>query len=261
MAVITGGGRGLGKSIAHALARRGMSLALSGRDPQALQLAASELTQAGAQHVAVSAGDVADPGAVEALFATATDELGPIDLLVNNAGITEHGPIWKTDPATWWRVFEVNVRGPFLCSRAALSAMVARGSGRIVNIASGVATQPSVDQTAYATSKAALIRLTDSLNAQTEPHGVRVFAVSPGLLKTDMGVEVMRRRDQLDQAAWASPDAVCRLIEDIAAGGLDVLAGRFIRAVDDVNELRSRADEIVDRDLYQLRMSTLAEAG
>ncbi|HEX2232135.1 MAG TPA: SDR family oxidoreductase [Thermoleophilaceae bacterium] len=261
VAVVTGGARGLGRSIAAALARCGASLVLAGRDPDRLEDAAGELRGVGARKVVTSAGDVADPQAVAALFEEAIGELGRVDLLVNNAGITEDGPIWETDPESWWRVIEVNLRGPFLCSRAALPGMIERGSGRIINVSSGVASGPSVDQTAYATSKAGLIRFTDSLDAQTAPHGVRVFAISPGLMKTDMGIAVMERRGQLDSAEWAPLEAVTELIERIARGDLDPLAGRFLRAADDLDELLSRQDEIASRDLYQLRLRTLADDG
>lgn len=137
--------------------------------------------------------DVVDASAVSAAVANLEREVGPIDLLVNNAGPSgAGGPTWQKDPAAWWRVFEVNVLGAFLCARAVLPKMCARGSGRIVNVASNAAFNAIGDDfgaridSAYLASKAALVRLTEALAAEARGRAVYVFAISPGMVKTDM---------------------------------------------------------------------------
>jgi NAD(P)-dependent dehydrogenase (short-subunit alcohol dehydrogenase family) len=258
--VITGGGRGLGAALAEALAREGMWLALAGRSGPSLERTAADLEGLGSRALAL-ATDVTSEAAVDELVRRVEEELGPVDLLVNNAGMTAFGNLWESDPETWWRVQEVNLLGPFLCSRAVLRGMVARRSGRIVNVSSYVANGPSTDQPAYAVSKAALVRLTDSTAAQVAELGIRVFAISPGLLKTDMGMEVMTRKGQVASAKWVPTDLAAQLVVSIASGKLDSLNGRFIHAQDDLGELLDRHREIEAADLYQLRLGRLPPLG
>src|SRR5262249_6014656 len=151
--------------------------------------------------------DVTDADAV----AGAVAGLGPVDLLVNNAGVAGTGGLtWEKDPGGWWRVFEVNVLGAFLCARAGLPGMCERGSGRIVNVASTAAFNPvepgdaRIDS-AYQASKAALVRLTESLAAEARPSGVSVFAISPGMVKTAMTETVFT--DLWDEPGlWTPPE-------------------------------------------------------
>jgi NAD(P)-dependent dehydrogenase (short-subunit alcohol dehydrogenase family) len=248
--VITGGGRGLGAALAEALAREGMWLALAGRSGPSLERTAADLEGLGSRALAL-ATDVTSEAAVDELVRRVEEELGPVDLLVNNAGMTAFGNLWESDPETWWRVQEVNLLGPFLCSRAVLRGMVARRSGRIVNVSSYVANGPSTDQPAYAVSKA----------AQVAELGIRVFAISPGLLKTDMGMEVMTRKGQVASAKWVPTDLAAQLVVSIASGKLDSLNGRFIHAQDDLAELLDRHREIEAADLYQLRLGRLPPLG
>jgi NAD(P)-dependent dehydrogenase (short-subunit alcohol dehydrogenase family) len=257
--VVTGGGRGLGAALAEALAKEGMSLALAGRSGPALERTAAHLEEQGSRVLAIPT-DVTKRPEVDELVRRVEESLGPVDLLVNNAGMTAFGNLWESDPETWWRVQEVNLLGPFLCSRAVLRGMVARRSGRIVNVGSYVANGPSADQPAYAVSKAALVRLTDSTAAQVAELGIRVFAISPGLLKTEMGLEVMKRRGMVAGAQWVPTSLAAGLVLSIASGALDSLSGRFIHAQDDLGELLDRHEEIEAMDLYQLRLGRLPPA-
>jgi 3-oxoacyl-[acyl-carrier protein] reductase len=258
--VVTGGGRGLGTALAEALAQEGMALALAGRSGPSLERTAAHLEGLGSRILGVPT-DVTSEAAVDDLVLRVEDELGSVDLLVNNAGMTAFGNLWESDPQTWWRVLEVNLLGPFLCSRAVLRGMVKRGRGRIVNVSSYVANGPSADQPAYAVSKAALVRLTDSTAAQVAGLGIGVFAISPGLLKTDMGVEVMTQRGMVEGARWVPTDLAAELVLSIATGALDRLSGRFLHAQDDLGELLDRHDEIDAADLYQLRLGRLPARG
>jgi maleylacetate reductase len=236
VALVTGGGRGLGAVLAQRLAREGLEVAVAGRDSETLDATVRDLSDLGATAVAVPT-DVTDPEAVIRMVDQVTSTLGPIEMLVDNAGISEHGPLWESDADRWWNVVEVNLRGPFLCSRAVLPEMVSRGSGRIVNVSSEVGNEPSTDMTAYAVSKAGVTRLTDSLAAQLEPHGIAVFAITPGFLPTtDMG-QAITARHEIPDSLWQSPVLAAELVARISRGELDALSGRFLEAFDDIDQL------------------------
>ena len=131
--------------------------------------------------------DVTDGPAVEAMVARVERDLGPVDLLVNNAGhLGAIGPLWEVDPEEWWRVWEVNVRGVMLCARAVLPSMVARRRGRIVNVSSGSVLGPLPNFSAYPVAKTAVVRLTEHLAADTQDYGIGVFAITPGLVDTPL---------------------------------------------------------------------------
>src|SRR5262249_45143226 len=156
-----GGGRGIGRAIALGLAAAGSSVAVVARTEAQLAEAAGQIAAAGGRSLAV-AGDVAEPGEMDRILAAVERSLGPVDLLVHNAGLAGPiGPTWEVSPEEWWRCLEVNLRGPLLACRAALPAMIARGQGRIVNVASGAGTRAIPYLGAYVTSKTALIRLTE----------------------------------------------------------------------------------------------------
>src|SRR5262249_22100274 len=215
--------------------------------------------------------DVTDRAAVDDMVAQTEARLGPIDFLVNNAGSAGViGPIWEIDPDDWWREVEINLRGPMLCARSVLPGMIARWRGRIVNMASGVGLTPLPYNSAYACSKMALVRLTDSLQEATAQHGVMVFATSPGRVRTSM-VDMLEtseaarrwtprvRPDHPDYAKlpWAPPERIANLCVRLARGDGDALAGRFIHALYDFDAMLAQADEVVRDDLYQLRLRTL----
>jgi 3-oxoacyl-[acyl-carrier protein] reductase len=241
VALVTGGGRGIGRNIALELAAAGMSVAVTGRTRDEVEAVAKEI---GGQALV---GDVSRREDVERWFS----EVGDIDLLVNNAGmsVSEHDAAWELDPSDWWHVFEVNVLGVYLCCRAAIPGMLARGGGRIVNVASGAAYLPGPTNTSYSASKAAVHRFSETLALQLEPHGIPVFSISPGLVKTRM------TEGFGDDAPWTPPELAPRLVHALASGRLDKLAGRYLHAEhDDVDDLAARADEIVANDLNAIRL-------
>jgi NAD(P)-dependent dehydrogenase (short-subunit alcohol dehydrogenase family) len=176
---------------------------------------------------------------------------GRIDLLVANAGtsVAENSAAWDLEPADWWRVFEVNVLGVYLCNRAVIPGMLARGGGRIVNVASGAAYLPGVSSTAYSASKAAVHRFSEALALQLQPRGIPVFSISPGLVRTQMTESFG------DDAPWTPPELAPRLVRALASGRLDRLAGRYLHAEhDDIDDIAARADEIVSEDLNAIRL-------
>ena len=256
VALVTGGGRGLGEAITGRLAADGWQVAVAARSADQLRRVAADT---GALPVAL---DVTDAGAVRAAVAHVEAELGTVELLVNNAGLAgETGPTWEQGEAAWWHVFEVNVLGAFLCTRAVLPGMLERGSGRIVNLASNAAfyaMDASYDGpflSAYMSSKAAVVRLTDALAAELRGTGVAVFAISPGMVKTAMTEPVFAELWD-NPEVWTPPERTADLVAFIASGALDPLSGRYIHAVtDDWESMPERVEEIRAADLNALRLT------
>jgi NAD(P)-dependent dehydrogenase (short-subunit alcohol dehydrogenase family) len=249
VALVTGGGRGIGASIARELAEAGMRVAVAGRTPETIQAVADETNGL------ALAGDVSKAEDVARWVETVERELGPIELLVCNAGLANSGkPFLEEEPEDWWHVFEVNVLGAYLCCHAVASRMAKRGRGRIVNMGSGGSylpiTNPSIATgTSYGASKAALGRFTESLAAALGPLGIRVFLISPGLVRTDMTEELG------DHAPWTPPELAPRLVRVLASGRADALVGRYLHAEhDDIEELIGRADDVHANDLNAIRL-------
>jgi NAD(P)-dependent dehydrogenase (short-subunit alcohol dehydrogenase family) len=224
VALVTGAGRGIGRDVALALAGDGASVALLGRSPAAVHAVLAEIVEAGGQGLAVPA-DVTRTGEVRAAVDNVTRHLGPVDLLVSNAGLRETAEAvpWEADPLDWWRVVETNLRGPFLLAHAVLPAMVARGAGRVLHVGSGMAHWPNPGWSAYATSKAAVSRLTDSLARALDGSGVTVLEASPGLVRTGM-TETMWGPPE--EQPWNPVDRMVQLVLRFARGDLDALDGR-----------------------------------
>ncbi|NKX54394.1 SDR family NAD(P)-dependent oxidoreductase [Arthrobacter mobilis] len=192
VAVVTGANRGLGRSIATALAEAGAHIGLAARDTGSLQELTALLAQTGAKTAAAPC-DVTDPESVEAAVARFEETLGPVDIWINNAGITYWGPTLEADPAGGWEtILATNAGGVFNCSQAVGRRMAARGSGTIINIGSisGLIVNRPQWQAAYNASKAAVHHLTRSLAVELAPAGVRVNALAPGFIATDMVSEM-----------------------------------------------------------------------
>jgi 3-oxoacyl-[acyl-carrier protein] reductase len=243
VALVTGGGRGIGANIAHELAAAGARVAVSARTKEEVEAVAQEI--GGLALVA----DVSKRESVEAMVREVESKLGPIDLLCANAGIgSREERAWETEPEEWWRVFEVNVLGVYLCCRAVIPGMLERKRGRIVITGSGAAYLPGSSNSAYSASKAAVWRFGEILARQLEGR-VPVFVFSPGLVRTDLTSWAP------DDAPWTPPELAPRLVRVLASGRADALAGRYIHAEhDDIEDLIRRADEIRENDLNAIRL-------
>ncbi|WP_231961478.1 SDR family NAD(P)-dependent oxidoreductase [Pedococcus dokdonensis] len=197
---------------------------------------------------------VTDRAAVERWVADVVGRHGRIDLLVNNAGVIDREVgLLESDPDQWWETVEVNLRGPYLMTRAVLPHMVAAGSGRIVNINSGAAYRNYDIATAYNVGKGALARLTAATGLNAD-RGVRAFDLAPGVVRTDMTEAMDAHRDRTE---WTEPAVVAELLLAIARGELDDWNGRMVRAgIDTPESLQARAAQGLaesDRTLGLLR--------
>jgi 3-oxoacyl-[acyl-carrier protein] reductase len=245
VALVTGGGRGIGRGIALELAGAGARVAVAARTREQVEATAVDVGG-----IAIEA-DVSDRADVERMVARAEEELGPLDLLVSNAGIAvSEESAWEIEPEEWWHVLEVNLLGVYLCCRAVIPGMIERGSGRIVNVASGAAYLPGSTSTAYSASKAAVHRFSETLANQLEPRGIPVFSISPGLVRTELIGDSFG-----DDAPWTPPELAPRLVRALASGRLDALSGRYLHAEhDDIDDVARRAEEIAAADLNAIRL-------
>lgn len=229
--IVTGAGRGLGIEMARALAAEGMALGLVARTSGQVQALADELggLRGGALPLAA---DVRDPVAVALLVDAVRERLGPVDLLVNAAGIIEpvELPFWQADPGQLWDVVETNLLGPLLLTRSVLPAMVERGAGRVVNVTSRArAATRTGTYTGYAVSKRALSVLTESLAASLAGTGVLVVDLLPGLVRTPM-TEAMPVWRDVPPEGWDPASASASLAVEIALGRHDGDAGALLDA-------------------------------
>jgi NAD(P)-dependent dehydrogenase (short-subunit alcohol dehydrogenase family) len=241
VALVTGAKRGLGRAFARALGEVGARVAISSREPAEGECTAAELRAAGLEVIAVT-GDVTRYAEVEDMVSRVESELGPIDVLVNNAGVCEHRPALDVTPGSWSEVLAVNLDGLWFCSQVVGRSMVERGQGVIVNIGSisGIIVNRPQWQPAYNASKAAVHQLTRSLAGEWAPFGVRVNALALGYVRTDMSPvpeEPEARQRWVEDVPiqrMASPDEVAPAVvylaseaSSFATGSIMVLDGGY----------------------------------
>ena len=276
VALVTGGGRGIGRVIASSLASAGATVAVMARTSAEVVDTATQLDAAGGRVMPLTA-DVTDSRAVEFAVERIEQWFGAIDLLVNNAGISgPMAPLWEVDADDWIRTMDVNLRGTFVCTRVVLPSMIARRQGRIINIAShaGVHRWPLVS--AYAVSKSAVIKFTENLAVETRACGVAAFAVHPGTVSAGMTTALLDANPPIDSSAgrvanWfrqqiadgrgVPPERTGDLVLTLASGRADALSGRYVTAYDDLEELIRRSDEIQRNDLRRLGLREVEPAG
>jgi NAD(P)-dependent dehydrogenase (short-subunit alcohol dehydrogenase family) len=227
IALITGGGRGIGRAVAFAFAREGASVALCSRTGVELETVADEIRRECRVNVHHDLCDVSDPQDVKEFFLSTYNAFGrDADILVNNAGIAESAPVTRTDDAHWRRHLAVNLDGAFYCLRAALPAMIERGWGRIINVASIAGKTGAPYIAAYSASKHGVLGLTRSVALEVALKGVTVNAICPGYVDTDMttrAVEQIEAKtgrtavDALDRIKGMSPQNRLVTPEEVAA--------------------------------------------
>jgi len=249
---VTGGGRGFGRAIAVRLAAEGAAVAVVSRSMLELEEVAETIEQAGGRAIPIAA-DVTDQAAVNGACTAAAEALGPVTFLVNNAGVPgPFGPIGEFEPNEWWAAQRVHQLAPLLFTTAVIAGMKARGSGRILNINATAAVVIAANMSAYCVGKAAQLRFTEILDAESRPRGVRAFALQPGMAVTALAEQTAQRADA---QKWV-PGMVARIGQlrnttegtkalercaevcvCIAAGEYDALSGRYLDIKDDFEKL------------------------
>ena len=226
VALVTGSSRGIGAAIAAALSRAGWAVCINYIERQDKAEALAEVLRAEGGEVLVRQADVADRAAVDAMVREIERELGPVTLLVNNAGIAEQRQFQDIEPAFWERLFAVNVNGNFHCTQAVLPHMLHEHAGCIVNISSIWGSHGASCEAAYSATKHAIIGLTRSLSAELSPSGIRVNCVAPGVIDTDM-VQVLGQ-ETLDELAREIPLGRLGKPEEIAQAVLFLAQNPYI---------------------------------
>lgn len=202
VAIITGGGTGIGAAAARLFAREGAKVAVNGRRQGPIEDVVSEIRASGGEAIAV-AGDCAEPAAVADLVGMTNEAFGAVTTVFNNAGLPQEGPILhRMSALDWDELLRVNLGGPFLLSKAVVPQMIANGGGSIIHNASRAGIQGAKGLAAYSASKGGLIALTRSMAVEYAEYGIRVNAIAPGLVVTPMGVDVVRPYLSGEKPIW-----------------------------------------------------------
>ena len=222
VAIVTGASHGIGRSTSLALAARGIAVALAARNRPSLAAVENEIRDQGGVALTIPT-DVTDAAGVEAMVEQTSRELGPIDLLVNNAGVVARGPIVDTDEATWDDVLDINLKGAFLCTKAVLPEMIRRGRGRIVNVSSIAGKIGTLQLAAYGASKWGLIGLTKATAEEVRGDGVHVFSACPGAVNTEM-----LEKGLPGATPDMEPEDVSNVIVYLATGAPEAMTGAAV---------------------------------
>ncbi|QIX60253.1 3-ketoacyl-ACP reductase [Hymenobacter sp. BT18] len=209
IALVTGAGKGIGRAVALALAQEGAHVALLARTETDLQAVAEEIRRLGGK-VALTAADVADRAAVDAAVQHFTAELGPIDILINNAGIGTFAKFLDMDPAEWEHIIQVNLLGTYYVTRAVLPGMIERQLGDIINISSTAGQRGAATTSAYSASKFGVLGLTESLMQEVRKHNIRVSALTPSTIATPLALDNKLTDGNPDKVA--QPEDLAELI-------------------------------------------------
>jgi NAD(P)-dependent dehydrogenase (short-subunit alcohol dehydrogenase family) len=262
--VVTGGSRGIGKALASAFAARGGCVVIGARSRDEVEATVAGLGVGGASLLGVPT-DVTDPQQVERMAALAEREFGPVRVLVNNAGsLTAIGPTWELDRGQWLTDIQTNLWGTFLCCRAIMPGMVAQGHGYVINLVGGGATSPHVYGSGYGCSKAGVLAFTETLALEAADAGVKVFALSPGLVRTRMTTALAERPEgrrwrpfigrMLEDGRDVPPEEAAQLALKLVSGRADRLSGCLFSVSDDFDAIVQAADAVLQSDGLRLRL-------
>jgi 3-oxoacyl-[acyl-carrier protein] reductase len=264
ISIITGSGRGIGKAIAKRFASEGSSLVLASRSEKELNATLKEIISTGGIAIAVPT-DISVLSDVKRLVNKTIEKFSRIDVLVNNAAVlTPIGGIQKIATTKWEDTLKVNLFGTFYCIKETVPHMVSQKSGKIINLSGGGAFKPLPNFSAYSTSKAAIVRLTETLAEELKEYNIQVNAIAPGSIKTKMTKDVLENRElagkeyQIAKEVLATGGAdlgkVGELATFLASDESDGLTGRTISAQwDDLNYIRKNIDEILESDKYTMK--------
>ncbi|MFF1560461.1 SDR family NAD(P)-dependent oxidoreductase [Streptomyces sp. NPDC058279] len=260
VAIVTGGGRGIGRQIALSLVEAGARVAILARNAAELEETA-ELAGDKRSHLLVAPADINDAVAVGQVVKQVNEHFGPVSLLVNNAAVYTPGEplFWEADLDAWWNDVHVNVLGTLTVTHAVLPTMVAQGRGSVITVGSdsGVMAYPV---TSYSFGKSSLVRFTETLDLSLEKSapGVKAFMISPGSVRT-------RQTDafavKYPDMQWTPVEYSGRLVTDLATGRYDELRGRYLTVFDDLDGLLGKLDEVRKEEVRVQRMRTYAPDG
>jgi len=266
VSVITGGSQGIGKAVAAEFAREGSHLVLNSRTEADLQAAKHEIEAASSVRVEIFPADVSRPQETEALGRFALAKFSTIDVLVNCAGLQSPiGLVTDNDAQVWLKTINVNLGGTFLCIRAVLPTMMQKKCGKIINFSGGGAVSPRPRLSAYSASKAAVVRLTETLAEEVKPYNIHINAVAPGAINTRLLDEVLAAGEAAGEAELAKalkqkreggvpPQKVAELAVFLASSASDGLSGRLISLLwDNWRDIPRRLDTIMSSDIYTMR--------
>jgi len=264
IAIVTGAGTGIGRAIALAFAGSGMKVVCCGRRRKTLDETAAIIAQTPGEALVIPT-DVTDPHQVDVMATRTHSEYGRIDVLYNNAGrFAAVGALWEVDADQWWKDVEINLRGSMLCAQAVLPYMIEQEAGIVINMSGGGAAGPMAGGSGYASSKAALLRLTDSLASELVQIGspVHVYAMDPGFNPTDMTRSISHApaaaqwlpfvQQMLETGEGHRPEECAQTSLDLVRLAPTVLNGRSVFAGDDIGALMEKGAEIEARDLRAL---------
>jgi NAD(P)-dependent dehydrogenase (short-subunit alcohol dehydrogenase family) len=263
--IVTGAGRGIGKAIALAFAEEGADVIVVSRNLSEVEETAAQIKALGRRALALRA-DVSKKEEVACTVDSAIKEFGGIDILVNNAGIQGPiGPMVGNDIERWVETINVNLIGTFLCTKAVLPFMIERRQGKIINLSGGGATSPRPYFSAYASSKAAVVRLTETLAEELKPYNIQVNAIAPGAVNTRLLDEVLEAGEVVGkqeltkaikqkQEGGVPPEKVAELAVFLASSKSDGLSGRLISLLwDSWREIPKHLSDIMSSDIYTMR--------
>jgi 3-oxoacyl-[acyl-carrier protein] reductase len=225
VAIVTGAGRGIGLAIARLYAQEGAKVVLAARSRAPLEAAANELALLGCEAMAVPT-DVAKKAEAQRLVQVAQARFGHVDILVNNAGVARHNYVLDIPEEDWDLTFDVNVKGVFLCTQAVLPLMMARHSGRIINVSSAAGLRGSSRKSAYSGAKHAVIGFADSLAQEVGPYGITVNTIAPGPVATDMRA---RSYPLEDPTLLPQPEEVAKLALFLASDDARTIHNAVVR--------------------------------
>lgn len=231
-AIVTGAGSGIGRAVAARLASDGYAVFVNDLDPGRAGAVAAEIASAGGR-AASAGGDVSSEADVEAIVAAARSAFGPVTLLVNNAGFVHQALFETLSPADFDRMFAVHVRGTFLMMRAVLPAMLAAGSGVIVNVASQLGQIGGIELVHYSGAKAAIVGMTKALAREVSARGVRVNAVAPGPINTPLVMALSedwrkRKAAELPLGRFGEPEEVAATVSFLASPAASLFVGQTL---------------------------------